>query len=177
MTYQSPKNTPFRISKSRRTLVNLMLFGLLGGSAYEIGTRGEHWPFSSYPMFSKTRKEARVVHYALVAVPQSGAEAFPLYQSKHIHPFLWYRQRAAFKRMLEKPDGKAAAKEGLADTMARYERGRQQGRHEGPPLRALRLYRVEWSIDPDAPDLVRKEERSFIVETLADQPPTAKEQP
>ncbi|MEO0455047.1 MAG: hypothetical protein AAF152_00495 [Cyanobacteria bacterium P01_A01_bin.114] len=169
MTPQSTQSSRFGMSKNRRAVINLMLLGLLGGSAYEIGVRGEHWPFSSYPMFSKTRREARVVHYALLALPQDGSEAFPLYKSKHIHPFLWYRQREAFRRMLEGPGGKAAVKKGLADTIDRYEQGRQQGRHDGPRLRALQLYRVDWSIDPHAPDLVRKADRSFIAEVLAEE--------
>ncbi len=170
MMSRSTEVAPSGISKSRRSLVNLMLFGLLGASAYEIGVRGEHWPFSSYPMFSKTRQEARVVHYALRAIPQDGSEEFPLYKPEQIHPFLWYRQRSAFRRMIEGPGGKAAVKKGLADTLDRYERGRQQGRHDGPPLRALQMYRVEWSIDPNAPDLIKKEEKSFVTEALANEP-------
>lgn len=165
---EATEHPPGNLSQSRRAFVNFMLLGLLTGSAYEIGTRGEHWPFSSYPMFSKTRQEARVIHYALQAVPQDGSAAFPLYKSKHIHPFLWYRQRAAFKQMFEQKGGTAAVKEGLADTLERYEHGRRIGRHSGPPLKALRLYRVDWSIDPHKPDLIRRENRSFIAEVLAD---------
>lgn len=170
---KAAERLPGNISQSRRAFVNLTLLGLLTGSAYEIGTRGEHWPFSSYPMFSKTRREARVVHYALQAVPQDGSAAFPLYKSKHIHPFLWYRQRAAFKQMLEKGKGIAAVEKGLADTMERYEHGRQIGRHDGPPLRSLRLYRVDWSIDPYAADLIKHEKRAFVAEVFAeDKEPT-----
>ncbi len=167
MTYEHKEVPTGEISKGRRSLLNILLIGLIIASAYEISVRGEHWPFSSYPMFSKTRREARVEHYALQAVPQDGSEPFPLYQSNQIRPFLWYRQRAAFRRMLEGEGGKAAVKIGLADTMARYERNRQQGRHDGPPLQALRLYRVDWSIDPNAPDLVNTEDRSFVAEVVA----------
>ena len=167
--YKPTAGSPVKMSKSRRSLINVMLFGLIGASAYEISIRGEHWPFSSYPMFSKTRREGRVEHYALQAIPQDGSQAFPLYQPKHVHPFLWYRQRAAFRRMLEGPGGKAAVKVGLADTMARYEQGRVKGRHDGPPLRALQLYRIEWSIDPDEPDLVKNEQSAFITEVLSEE--------
>ena len=37
--------------------------------------------------FTMTRQEARVIHYALRAVPQNGSEEFPLYKSEQIRPF------------------------------------------------------------------------------------------
>lgn len=148
----------------RKALVNLGLLGLLAGSAFEMGTGGEHWPFSSYPMFSRVRREARVDHLALVAIPGDGSPEFPLYRSEHIHPYHWYRHRGALRRMLERPDGEAAVRKGLADCLDRYERGRRAGRHAGPPLRALRLYRVDWAIDPDAPSLIAHESRTLVAE-------------
>lgn len=168
MACEPTKIIPSGISKNRQRLVNLLLAGLLIASAYEIAVRGEHWPFSSYPMFSKTRTEARVLHHAILAIPQDGSEAFPLYESKYIYPFLWYRQRAALRRMLNGPGGTEAVKEGLKDTLARYEYNRQQGRHDGPLLRSLQLYQIDWSIDPDEPDFIRTEERDFVAEVLAE---------
>lgn len=153
-----------RISKGRRSLLNIMLIGLSIASAYEIAVRGEHWPFSSYPMFSKTRTEGRVLHHALLAIPKDGSEAFPLYESKYIYPFLWYRQRAALRRMLNGPGGTEAVKKGLEDTLARYEYNRQKGRHDGPELRSLQLYEIDWAVVPDAPDFIQSEKRDFIAE-------------
>jgi hypothetical protein len=148
-------------------LVQLGLVGLLAASAFEIHTHGEHWPFSSYPMFSKTRREARVLHHALVAVPRDGSAVFPLYKSAQIHPFHWYRHQKAFKAMLERHGGETAVRKGLADGLERYERARRDGRHDGPPLQALRLYRVDYELDPDAPDLIRHEERTLVAEVLS----------
>ena len=167
MTHRPAEPAPDSGSRTRRVLVNLLLVGLLAGAAFEIGTGGEHWPFSSYPMFSRIRQEARVDHLAFVAVPSDGSAAFPLYKHEQIHPFHWYRQRRAFKRLLDGPGGEAAARVGLADLLQRYESGRRDGRHEGPPLETLRLYRVEWAIDPDAPELIEHEERTFVVEVAS----------
>lgn len=161
MTHES---NPTNVSRIRRILVNLGLVALLAGAAFEMLTGGEHWPFSSYPMFSKVRREARVVHHALVAVPRDGGEEFPLYKSEHIHPFQWYRHRQAFSRMLERSAGEAAARSALADALARYEHARADGRHDGPPLDGVRLYRVEWAIDPRARDLIGHEERTLVAE-------------
>lgn len=177
MALKPSEVVPDGISKNRRSLINLMLVGLLIASAYEISVRGEHWPFSSYPMFSKTRTEGRVEHYALLAVPENGSEAFPLYESKYIYPFLWYRQRAALRRMLDGPGGTEAVKTGLADTLERYEYNRQKGRHDGPVLRSLQLYRVDWSVEPNAPDFVQSEDRDFIAAVSANELTRQKEQP
>jgi hypothetical protein len=168
MTHGSPGPAPDGVPPLRKALVELGLIGLLFGAAFDIYTRREHWPFSHYPMFSRVRQEARVLHHAIVAVPRDGSAEFPLYKSAHLHPFHWYRHRRAFKTMLEEPDrGVEAARIGLADCLERYERNRRSGRHDGPPLRAVRLYRVEWAIDPDAPDLIGREDRTFVAEVAS----------
>ncbi len=123
--------TPVGISRVRRMLVNLGLIGLLAGSGFDIATRGEHWPFSSYPMFSRTRQEARLDHVSLIAIPRDGSEGFPLYETGQIHPFYWTRHREAFQRMLDRPGGEADAREAMEDCLERYERGRRAGRRSG----------------------------------------------
>jgi hypothetical protein len=148
----------------RRVLVNAVLVGVLFGAAFEVVTGGEHWPFSSYPMFSRVRQEARVDHLAFVAVPADGSPAFALYEHEQIHPYRWYRQRQAFKRLLDGSGGEPSVRVGLADLLRRYELGRREGRHGGPPLEAIRLYRVDYDIDPGAPDLLVREDRRFVTE-------------
>ena len=164
MTDDALESAPAELSTTRRGLIELGLFGLMFGAGYDMYTRREHWPFSTYPMFGRIRREAEVLHHALLAIPGDGSAAFPLYKSSQIHPFHWYRHRRAFKTMLQEPGGEEAARRGLADCLRRYERARLEGRHDGPPLRAIRLYRVQWMLDPDAPDLVGHEERTFVAE-------------
>lgn len=156
------KSTPIEMSQTRRVLVNIMLLGLLAASAFEIATGGEHWPFSSYPMYSGVRQEARVDHLVFIAVPQDGSASFPLYKHEQIYPYLWSRQRKAFQRLLERPDGEEAVQAGLENLLQRYEANRQRERHGAPPLKAVQLYRVEWTLDPNAPNMIEREERTFV---------------
>ncbi|MEL6381773.1 MAG: hypothetical protein AAFQ89_04740 [Cyanobacteria bacterium J06626_18] len=115
----------------------------------------------------KVRQEGRVDHLAFVAIPEDGSAPFPLYKHEHIHPYRWYRQRQAFRRILDGPDGEAAVQIALTDLLQRYEKGRQTGRHDGPPLQAIQLYRIDWQVDPNAPDLVARAERMFVTEVMS----------
>jgi hypothetical protein len=48
----------------------------------------------------------------------------------------------------------------LTDTLARYEEARDAGRHDGPPLAAIRVYDAHWTLqataaNADEPDGLR----------------------
>lgn len=156
------------MSFGRRAFVTVVVVALMGMTAFTMRTGREHWPFSSYPMFAKTRTEARVDHIALVAVPADGSDVFPLFRNDQVAPFGWYRQRRAFQRMLDGAGGVSAAEEGLRNLLARYEAGRLAGQHDGLPLRAIRMYRVDYHIDPHAADLLHDVDRRLIAEVAID---------
>jgi hypothetical protein len=52
----------------------------------------------------------------------------------------------------------------LSDCLRRYEELRRQAHHRGPPLIAMRLYEVEWTIDRQAANVDRPDRRRFIAE-------------
>jgi len=52
----------------------------------------------------------------------------------------------------------------LPDLLTRYETLRQTGNHDGPPIVALRLYELEWTIDPHAANVDRPDVRRFLAE-------------
>ena len=54
-------------------------------------------------------------------------------------------------------------KEAACDAGERYEELRLRGHHDGPPLRAVRLYQVRWRLDAGAGDAARPGERRLIV--------------
>lgn len=47
-----PLTDPVPMPRYRRWLVYAMSIGLIVGHGYDVFTRGEHWPISSYPMYS-----------------------------------------------------------------------------------------------------------------------------
>ena len=66
--------------------------------------------------------------------------------------------------MLEQPDGPARIRTALRDCLARYMELQDGGQHDGPPLVAMRLYEVEWAIDPNAAKIDEPLGRRLIAE-------------
>jgi hypothetical protein len=146
----------------RRAIVNLVLIGLVGGHAYDIVTDQEHWPFSQYPMFSGTWTSPSFTWLRLFGVTADGRE-FPLDDNKYIEPFDQSRLPKALRRMMQARDGDARIRTALPDLLARYEQLRGD-EHDGPPIVALRLYELEWRIDPQAANIDTPDRRRFIAE-------------
>ena len=151
------------MSSARRVFVNLVVVALIAGSAYDIVTDQEHWPFSQYPMFSGIWREPTFTWLRLFGVTPDGRE-FALDENRFIAPFDQSRLPKALKRILERGDGDSQVHTALSDCLARYEELRRQRRHEGPQLAALRLYELEWTIEPDAANLDRPDRQTFIAE-------------
>jgi hypothetical protein len=151
------------VTRARRAFINVVAGSLIAGSAYDIILDQEHWPFSQYPMFSVVWRSPSFAWLRLFGVTADGRE-FPLDANRYIAPFDQSRLPKALKRILEGPDGNARVRTALADCLTRYEDLRQQGRHEGPPLVAMRLYQLEWTIDRNAANVDRPDRREFIAE-------------
>ena len=149
----------------RRVLINGLLIGVVCGSLYDVLTDQEHWPFSQYPMFSGIWKSQSFTWLRLFGVTAEGRE-FPLDANRYVAPFDQSRLPKALKRMTEMPDGEARVRSALPDLMARYEELRSAGAHDGPPLAALRLYELEWTIDRQAANVDHPDRRRFIAEVV-----------
>jgi hypothetical protein len=147
----------------RRACINLVLIGLLAGSAYDTVTDQEHWPFSQYPMFSGTWASPTFTWLRLFGVTADGRE-FPLDDNRFVAPFDQSRLPKSLRQMLQAPESDARIHTALLDLSARYEQLRQDAAHDGPPLVALRLYEMEWTIAPDAGNVDRPDDRRFIAE-------------
>jgi len=146
----------------RRAFINLVIVGLLAGSLYDIVTDQEHWPFSQYPMFSGTWTSPSFTWLRLFGVTADGRE-FALDANRYIAPFDQSRLPKALRRMMEERDGDRRIRTALPDLFSRYEQLRGDT-HDGPPLVALRLYELQWTIDPDARNIERPDSRRFIAE-------------
>ena len=151
------------MTRTRRALVNVLAAGLIGGSVYDIATDQEHWPFSQYPMFSGVWREPTFTWLRLFGVTADGRE-FPLDDNRFVAPFDQSRLPKSLRQMLQAPDPDVRIHAALLDLAARYEQLRQEAAHDGPPLVALRLYEMEWTIAPDAGNVDRPDDRRFIAE-------------
>jgi hypothetical protein len=150
-------------STVRRVFVNLILGGFIAGSAYDIAADQEHWPFSQYPMFSEAWTRPTFEWLRVFGVTADGSE-FPLDQNRYIAPFDQSRLPKALRRMSDFPDSAARLETALRDVLTRYESLRVEQIHDGPPLAAVRLYELEWTIDPQASNLDRPDRKTFIAE-------------
>jgi hypothetical protein len=151
------------MSPVRRAVVNFALVALVAGSAYDTVTDQEHWPFSQYPMFSGVWRSPSFSWLRLFGVTADGRE-FPLDANRFIAPFDQSRLPKALRRILDGRDPDRRVRQALAECLARYEELRLQDLHEVPRLAALRLYELEWTIDPTAANVDRPDRRRFIAE-------------
>ena len=148
---------------SRRLILSLCSALLIVGSLYDVATDQEHWPFSNYPMFSGGWRSRTFTWLRLFGVARDGRE-FALDSNSYIEPFDQSRLPKAFRRILERRDGNAQVRVALEDCLARYDTLRVEGRHSGPPIVAVRLYELEWVIDPAAANVDRPGRRQLIAE-------------
>jgi hypothetical protein len=151
------------VARSRRVLINLFLVVMIAGSVYDIAADREHWPFSDYPMFSGVWRSPTFTWLRLFGVAADGRE-IALDANAYIAPFDQSRLPKALKRMLEERDASSRVRMALSDCLRRYEELRQEAHHPGPPLIAMRLYELEWTIDRQAANVDRPDRRRFIAE-------------
>ena len=145
-----PRAQPPRVLKmarSRVLLVNLLVAFVVAGQLYDTAADGDHWPFSSYPMYAKPR-EPLVRMKRLYGVTASGE--VPIVVPLQLAPFNEARLMTAFKRIGRREDRDARLAAALRWTLERYEGLRRSGAHDGPEIQGMRLYLLSWPLDPAA---------------------------
>jgi GT2 family glycosyltransferase len=148
------------MARQRLLLIYGLLAVILGGSLFDIIGDTEHWPFSNYPMYSGTEKSHSLTTFRLFGVTQDGSEISLHNDIRYLQPFDNSRLPQAFERVAEKHQ----LKEAVLDCFLRYEALRRAGRHSGPQLQAMRLYRVYWVLDPWARNVDHPDHKDLFVE-------------
>lgn len=163
---------PPRFPFHRRLVAYAAIVAVVGGHLYDLAMDWEHWPFSPYPMYSH-RMGNELTVYRLMGVVAGGsgggaageAEAeIPLITRRYLWPLDSMSTAGALRRMHREPDREALLGEAMGDCLARYEARRAAGKHDGPPLSAIRLYRMTWEMDPWARNRDRPDRRELIYE-------------
>jgi hypothetical protein len=137
---------------------------IFGGALTDLVRDTEHWPFSQYPMFSEIAASKTYSTLRLYGVVQrSPLLEMQLDNNLYLQPFDNSRLPAA----LEHAFRRNRLEEAMLDCLTRYKALRRAGRHDGPPLIALRLYRVTWTLDPSASNIDRPDRKDLLIEVPA----------
>jgi hypothetical protein len=147
------------MAKHRLFLVYALGAVIVGGSLFDLIRDSEHWPFSQYPMYSETLTSRSFTWFRLLGVMQGGTE-IQLHDNRYLQPFDNSRLEDALQHAFDKHQ----LKEAVLDCFVRYEALRRAGRHNGPQLQAMRLYRLYWVLDPWARNIDHPDRMDFLVE-------------
>jgi GT2 family glycosyltransferase len=145
----------------RMALVWMLMAVLIGGSIYDILTNREHWPLSPYPMFSTVDLAPAMDSLRLFGVTrESVPREIPLLDDELIKPFDQCRLSTALQGTYNNLARRPLTDTLLRDVLLRYETRRVNREHSGPPLQAVRAYRLTWTLDSqarnvDSPDVKR----------------------
>jgi hypothetical protein len=152
---------------TRRLLIahSLILF-VIAASLYDIGTRQEHWPFSNYPMFSTVHRQPVLTWLRLFGVTSDNRE-IPLLSYNELWPLDQSRLPLGLRRIADEPGSGPRLQGAITDVMRRYNARRAQGEIKGPELRAIRLYKMGWDLEPFAANLNHPSTRELLAEAEA----------
>jgi hypothetical protein len=154
------------MSNRRLLVVHGIILFVIAGSLYDIGTRQEHWPFSNYPMFSSVHRQPTLTWLRLFGVTDDNREV-PLLKYNELWPLDQSRLPLGLRRVADQPDSGPRLQDALSDVLNRYNARREKGEIKGPELRALRLYKIAWTLEPFAANLDRPSTRQLVAETAA----------
>jgi hypothetical protein len=152
------------MTRYRFALANVLIAFILLGSLYDIARDEEHWPFSQYPMFNTVNTSRGLTWLRLYAVTSEGVEV-PLVGRAEVFPFDQSRLSKSFGSIRERPDAPDRLQAALENCLERYERLRKRGVHAGPAASRLRLYEVNWTLDPSASNVDSPDSKKLVAET------------
>jgi hypothetical protein len=160
------------MTRFRVILLSTVSFLLIIGSLLSIIRDEEYWPFSPYPMFSGVNRtpysSSTLQLYGVTQEEPHDEILIPTDRGDYIQPFEPSMFLTALKRIQSENNPKRSSRllnKALLDSLKRYEKFRLAGRHDGPPLQGLRLYRVKKG-DPEAgvENVDRPDDRKLIAE-------------
>jgi len=157
------------MGKVRLILVHGLIAIVLGGSAYDILTRQEHWPWSNYPMFAQVHRTSVLNWYRLYGVDDRDRE-LPLLKPAYLWPLDQSRLSIGLRAIAQEDGSGPRLREAVANALERYEDRRRAGEHDGPELRGMRLYSVQWDVVPYATNFESPSSRMLVAEVMRSGP-------
>jgi len=144
----------------RRLGVYGLITTVVLGSLACIALDTEAWPLSQYPMYSDMRQE-KFYQTLVFGVTEFGEVDLSVEQ--YWRPYGRVHLGLAVERWQADADKLEAA---LSGALSLYESRRLLGRHDGPAVRGLRFYKLEWRLHPRLENVDRPERKELILEFL-----------
>jgi len=122
--------------------------------------QADGWLFGNFSLFSALSKSTRDTRYSIYGVRQGEGTELRLDESAYWAPLDLIRIRAALVLVARaSKDDEGRFLEALRE---RYRLNAERGRHGGPPLESIRIYRVtyDWTAGVDHPTI----ERTLVME-------------
>ena len=117
--------------------------------------QADGWLFGNFSLFSALSKSTRDTRYSIYGVRQGDGTELRLDESAYWAPLDLIRIRAALVLVARaSKDDEGRFLEALKE---RYRLNAERGRHGGPPLESIRIYRVtyDWTAGVDHPTVKR----------------------
>jgi len=163
---QAGETRPIMAIPRRRLIAiyALMLF-ILGGSFLDMARDSEHWPWSCYPMYSEIQTGTTFDDYRLYGVPKENpsTEISLFTDERYLQPF----DQSRLALVLDEVHDDPGLHHGLQNCLTRYEALRKGGRHPGPELSAIRMYKVYWTLDPYGATIEKPDRKVLVDEVTA----------
>lgn len=137
-----PPATP--MSRGRMIVATTVISIIIAGQAYDIERARENWPFSNYPMFSRLPEQRDFSRFVLIGIPANRAPV-DLGKPEYCAPMPPFHVRIAMDAASRSRKDPVAAMQAVArDYLRQYEARRKAGLHDGPPLRGIQVYQLNW---------------------------------
>lgn len=134
-----PTSDPLPMRQHRRWLVYALSGGLILGHAYDVATRAEYWPISSYPMYAYLNTST----FRLVSLIGRTNEDPP--RDVPIDP-AWVR--GTIIRISRQPDADVGLRQAVSDYARAYGWGGKAP--DGTMFVSYSIYEQMWTLSPDA---------------------------
>lgn len=155
----------FGLSRGRWITINGLILLLVGLQLGVIWRGGERWPFARYSMYA-SEHGADIHWYRVYGVTASGE--FPLDNDRYYVPIDGPRLSYSFTPRPDRRGLVRASPDDMLRTVGRlYERGRLDGRHQGPRLTGLRAYELTWTLDPQLKNREHPDGKALLAEVSA----------
>jgi hypothetical protein len=151
------------MTPARKWFVHAVIAVVILGHAYVIVRKRELWPFSCYPMFTALNTP-KVLDFKMVGLSGEGKTEIPLLQS-YTPGLAVDRAARLLRKYAATKDADPVQLEKMASAyLNEYERRRTAKLHNGPPIAGLRVYEINYHIEPRAANRGQPDEVKLLAE-------------